>query len=265
MFNVGKLFGILRTKVSQQISGEPMIPVNELAAKFASKFEPRGDGVIRGEIDGLGALKSSLLAVENVAAARIEAKLGLLKQELGRVPNDNAYPRLDLASLVQEERWSKSASAYAPCYAVFSVRTPGCFVRVSAKRGKATDYQTGQIEVLVNFAQSGQMGVTTRLRKALDSKCRGALNGARADYEVQLGLAAEFGVGVSPDTRALIEELFGQGRFEEMYFVTTAPNWYIGPPEARVSVEPGATLLVGQAHNQFWLVKEFDTVALPTF
>lgn len=265
MFNVVKLFGFLRTKVSQQISGEPMIPVNELAAKFASKFEPRGEDVIRGEIASLGALKGSLLGVESVACGRIETKVGILTQELGRVPNDTAYPRFDMAALVQEERWSKSASSYAPCYAVFSVRAPGCFVRASATRGKTTDYQTGQIEVLVTFAQSGQMKVTTRLQKTLDAKCRSALTGTRADYEAQLGLAAEFGVVVPPGIRTLVTELLTQQKFEELYFVTAAPSWYIGPPEARVAVEPGATLLVGQAHNQFWLVKEFDTVGMPAF
>lgn len=265
MFNVGQFFGLLRKKVSRQISGEPMIPVNELAAKFASKFEPRGADVIRGEIDSLTALKSSLLRVESVACGRIDTKVGILTQELARVPNDIAYPRLDLAALVQEERYCKSASAYAPCYAVFSARTPGSFVRASAKRGKATDYQTGQIEVLVTFAQSAQMSVTARLRKALDTKCRSALVGAPPNYESQFGLAAEFGVGVPPDIRTLVSGLLTQTTFDELYFVTAAPSWYMGPPEASVSVEPGRTLLVGQAHNQFWLLKEFDTVALPTF
>lgn len=264
MLNIGKVFGFLRKKVSVQISGEPMVPVSELAARFAHKFEPRADEAIRADIARLGTLKGSLLAVEDVAAGRIDTRLGVLNQELGRLPHDKVYPRIDLAALMREERWSKSASAYAPCYAVFSTRVPGCFVRASAKRGKATDYNTGQLEVLVEVAQSAHMIATPRFQKALSAKCHSAVIGApAATYQAQLGLAAEFGVGVPPAVRALVQEL--QPGFEELYFVTTAPKWYIAPPEVRVSVEPGATLLVGQAHDQFWLVKEFDTVAVPAF
>lgn len=265
MLNIGKWFKSFRKKVAVQITGEPAIPVTELAAHFAAKFEPRQAVVIRAEIAAITAVKGTLLAVEDVVARRIDTKLGELNEELGRVPNDLLYPRIDVAALTAQERWSKSASSYAPCYAVFSARRPGCFVRATGKRGTITEYQTGHIEVAVKFDQSELMTVTPRLRKSLEAKSRSMLVGAAANAEAKLGLAAEFGVCVPPAIRTLVGELLAQNAFTELYFITAAPNWYVGPPEACTSVQPGATLLVGLAHNQFWLVKEFETLAVPAF